>query len=152
MKTNKVDKSKRIIALDIEGTIISNAISIFPRPGLNTFLEFLDASFSRIVVMTALEERIFRKIAKILCDEGTTPLWFNDLEYYSWKGQHELKYKDLRCIPDSDIQSVIIIDDMEEYIHPDQKQFWIQVQPFSAPYSKKDKELFRMIKILSKLK
>ena len=147
-----MDKSKRIIALDIEGTLISNAVSIFPRPGLNTFLEFLDANFSRIVVMTALEDRIFRKIAKILSDEGTTPRWFNDLEYCSWKGQHELKYKDLRCIPDSDIQNVIIIDDMEEYIHPDQKQCWIKIQPFNAPYSKKDKELFRMIKILSKLK
>ena len=152
MKTSEVDKSKRIIALDIEGTLISNAISIFPRPGLNTFLEFLDASFSRIVVMTALEDRIFRKIAKILSDEGTTPLWFNDLEYCSWKGQFDLKYKDLRCIPDSNIQNVLIIDDMEEYIHPDQKQCWIQIRPFNTPYFENDRELFRLIQILSNIK
>jgi len=102
--------------------------------------------------MTALEERIFRKIAKILCDEGTAPVWFNDLEYCSWTGQYDQKYKDLRCIPDSDIQHVIIIDDMEEYIHPDQKQCWIQVRPFNAPYSENDQELFRLIQILSNIK
>jgi len=38
------------LALDLEGTLILNAASPFPRPGLNDFLEFCHLRFSSIVV------------------------------------------------------------------------------------------------------
>jgi len=39
----------RIIVLDIEGTLISNAVSIFPRHNLYNFLTFLKGKYDKIV-------------------------------------------------------------------------------------------------------
>ena len=82
---------KTTLVLDIEGTLISNAISIFPRHNLYNFLEFVRTKFDRIVVMTCLEERKFREVANILCKEGSSPKWFENLEYINWKSSN---YKD----------------------------------------------------------
>jgi hypothetical protein len=67
MKTN--EKQKQLtIALDLEGTLISNAVSQFPRPGLFTFLEYCHQNFvgvashfeTRLVIFTAIDEVRFR--------------------------------------------------------------------------------------------
>jgi hypothetical protein len=64
MKTN--EKQKQLtIALDLEGTLISNAVSQFPRPGLFTFLEYCHKSFDRLVIFTAVNEVRFRSIKVI---------------------------------------------------------------------------------------
>jgi predicted HAD superfamily phosphohydrolase YqeG len=52
------------IALDLEGTLISNAVSQFPRPGLFAFLEYCYQNFVRLVIFTAVNEVRFRSIAK----------------------------------------------------------------------------------------
>ena len=53
-----------VIALDLEGTLISNAISQIPRPGLNKFLELCRSITNRVVIFTAVKEEVFRGIAK----------------------------------------------------------------------------------------
>lgn len=134
----------RIIVLDIEGTLISNAVSIFPRYGLYKFLTFLKGKYDKIVIMTYLDERVFRKIANILCKEGTTPDWFENLEYIDWKDKSP--YKDLRFVSD-DISDIYIIDDMEKYIVPEQKEHWIQIESFDRPY-KRDSQFKKLMKVL----
>jgi hypothetical protein len=52
MKSNKY----KVLALDLEGTLISNAVSIFPRPGLYNFLEFCHDTFDKIVLFTSVSE------------------------------------------------------------------------------------------------
>ncbi len=48
-----------VLALDLEGTLISNAMSQIARPGLRNFLEFCGRTFSRIVIYTALAIEVF---------------------------------------------------------------------------------------------
>ena len=134
----------RIIVLDIEGTLISNAVSIFPRYGLYKFLTFLKGKYDEIVIMTCLDERIFRKVANILCNEGTAPDWFENLKYIDWK--EKSSYKDLRFVSE-DITNIYIIDDMERYIVPKQKEHWIQIESFQIPY-RRDKEFKKLMKVL----
>ncbi len=62
-----------VIALDLEGTLISNASSCFVRPGLSEFLEFCRASFARVVVFTAVREPRVRFILRRLAEEGDIP-------------------------------------------------------------------------------
>ena len=38
-----------VLALDLEGTLVSNAMSQIARPGLRDFLEFCGEAFPRIV-------------------------------------------------------------------------------------------------------
>lgn len=137
--------SIKVIALDLEGTLISNAISQIPRPGLYNFLKQLKILFPRVVIFTAIEEVRFRKIAQILVAEAFAPHWFINIEYIIWWG----KIKDLAFIPNALVSQILLLDDIEEYIHPDQKNQWILVPRFDYSCPEKDNYLE---KILLKLK
>ncbi|MFA1687946.1 hypothetical protein ACDY99_31105, partial [Achromobacter dolens] len=65
-----------ILALDLEGTLISNAISQIPRPGLYQFLEAVQANFDQLMMFTTVPENRFRSIATLLVGEGNAPAWF----------------------------------------------------------------------------
>jgi hypothetical protein len=149
------EKQKQLtIALDLEGTLISNAVSQFPRPGLFVFLEYCHQNFNRLVIFTAVNEVRFRSIARTLAEAGDVPDWFVDLEYINWHGT----YKDLSFIPQGTIDSfgtlrerTILIDDRIEYIHPDQKDRWLEIPGYEYPYPDDDRELDRMIEKLSQI-
>jgi NLI interacting factor-like phosphatase len=150
------EKQKQLtIALDLEGTLISNAVSQFPRPGLFTFLEYCHQNFvgvasrfeTRLVIFTAVNEVRFRSISRTLAEAGDVPDWFVDLEYINWHGT----YKDLSFIPDGTIDRTILIDDRIEYIHPDQKDRWLEIPGYEYPYLDDDRELDIMIEKLSQI-
>lgn len=126
-----------IIALDLEGTLISNAVSQFPRPGLYSFLEYCHQNFCRIVIFTAVNELKFRQIAKILVEQKKAPSFFADLEYVNWSGN----YKDLNFIQNKQDYPIVLIDDREEYIKPEQKSNWIYIPEYDYPYLENDSEL-----------
>lgn len=126
-----------MLALDLEGTLISNAMSQIPRPGLYLFLDKCSKKFNRIVIFTAISEKRFQTIAKLLVEENLTPDWFEDMEYINWKG----KFKDLKFIPQSKIEDIIIVDDRVEYILPTQMKNWIYIPEFAAPYPSDDYDL-----------
>jgi hypothetical protein len=132
-----LERKSIIVALDLEATLISNAVSQFPRPGLYSFLESCHNNFFRIVIFTTVKEFQFRKIAKILAESQKVPDWFPDLEYVNWHG----KYKDLSFIPNKKRDRVILIDDMEEYIKPEQKNSWFYIPGYHYPYPDDDSEL-----------
>jgi NLI interacting factor-like phosphatase len=80
----KKEKQKNLtIALDLEGTLISNAVSQFPRPGLFTFLEYCHQNFNRLVIFTAVNEVRFRSIARILVEAQNVPALFVIFNHHS---------------------------------------------------------------------
>jgi NLI interacting factor-like phosphatase len=132
------EKQKNLtIALDLEGTLISNAVSQFPRPRLFILLEYCHQNFARLVIFTAVNEVRFRSIARTLAEAGDVPTWFVDLEYINWHGT----YKDLSFIPEGIIDQTILIDDRIEYIHPDQKDRWLEISSYEYLYHDDDLEL-----------
>ena len=139
-----MSKNTAVIALDLEGTLISNAVSQIPRPHLFEFLEFCKASFSRVVIFTTVPESRFRGIASLLVSEGKVPSWFKDAEYINWNGAT----KDLGFIPDCDINDCLLIDDHAPYVHTGQEDRWIEVEQFSHPYNDSDRELEKLLRII----
>ena len=119
----------------------------FPRPGLDSFLQYCHQNFSRIVIFTTVKESLFRKIATTLVESKKVPDWFPDLEYIHWKG----KYKDLSFIPKIEINRVVLVDDIEQYIKPEQKRNWLYIPGYNYPYSDDDSELLKIIDKLSQL-
>ena len=65
---SKENQNNLTIALDVEGTLISNSVSQFPRSGLFTFLEYCHQNFDRLVIFTAVNEVRFRLIARTLAE------------------------------------------------------------------------------------
>jgi hypothetical protein len=137
-------KQVTTLALDLEATLISNAMSQFVRPGLRAFLEFCHSSFPKLIIYTAVEERVFRRVARQLVLEGEVQTWFEHLPHLQWTEE----YKDLRYIPGATVESSLIVDDMEECIHPDQYSRWVRIEAFEPPFSSDDRELARVTKVL----
>jgi hypothetical protein len=141
MKSNTI----KVIALDLEGTLISNAMSQFPRPGLYQFLEFCRRHFERMVIFTAVSEERTRHIAQILAETGDVPAWFaSSLEYIVWSGEH----KDLKFVEGANIEEILLLDDQEAYIHPEQKEQWLPVKEYQTPYTEDDDELKELSKLI----
>lgn len=136
-----------IVALDLEGTLISNAVSQFSRPGLYSFLEYCHDNFCRVVIFTAVNELKFRQIAKTLVEHKKAPSFFASLEYINWSG----KYKDLKFIQNKQDYKIVLIDDRKEYIKPEQKLNWIYIPEYEYPYSKNDSELEKIKKKLDSI-
>lgn len=134
----------KVIALDLEGTLISNAISQIPRPHLYEFLAGCKSITERVVMFTTVREQQFRQIAQLLVSEGVAPPWFETMEYVKWDGHK----KDLGFIPDCDAESTVLIDDVEAYVAIGQEQQWLEIEQFASPYSEDDMELLSMLQRL----
>jgi len=130
-----------VLCLDLEGTLISNAVSQLPRPFLREFLDGCDELFKRIAIYTSVTEPSFRKIASLLVSEGVAPAWFQAVEYIEWEGP----VKDLAFVGEVAQDEVILVDDIDLVVHTEQRSQWIQVEPFVAPYSASDAELKRVL-------
>ena len=126
--------SNKILALDLEGTLISNAMSQIARPGLYEFLCECRELFTRIVMFTAVSEEMFRPIAERLVADGVAPEWFRDIEYVRWSGPT----KDLAFVPGAAAGDVVLVDDFEIYVQPGQESQWVQVPLFEYQSGKED--------------
>ncbi|ARN22139.1 NIF family HAD-type phosphatase [Piscinibacter gummiphilus] len=136
----KIQRPK-VLALDLEGTLISNAMSQIPRPGLFDFLSRCQELFPRVVMFTTVKEPLFRDIAALLVAEGAAPAWFGDVEYVAWHGET----KDLNFVPSADPSEVILVDDFEKYVHPGQASRWLQIDYFDYPYDDTDEGLAKTL-------
>jgi len=135
----------KMIALDLEASLIDNAIMGNPRPGLYTFIEFCLDRFDRIALLTTVEESDARQVLYALADAGAIPDEFTNVEYINWEGQ----YKDLRFASNVNPNEILFLDDDAGWIHPDQTEQWIKIEPWS---SGDDDELARVRQeILSKI-
>jgi len=144
--SNENRPGPRVLALDLEGTLISNAMSCFPRPGLRAFLDFCGAHFERVVLFTTIAETRGRPILDLLVAEGAAPLWLRDIEFVAWSGP----IKDLRFVRDAEVGDAILVDDLESYVHPEQRAQWMPIAQFAAPYPDSDCELARVAEELRK--
>jgi len=122
----------KTLALDLEGTLISNAMSQFARHGLCEFLNACDRIFGQdnIVIFTTVNEQLFRRVAAQLYQDGQVPEWFVTMQYIKWQGE----CKDLHFVDQYSPESVLLVDDYEGVIHPDQKEQWIAIKQFAHPY------------------
>jgi len=137
----------KAIALDLEGTLISNAISQIPRLGLYVFLERCHLLVERVVIYTTVKEEKFRAIAELLVDEKLAPAWFSNIEYVNLGG----KTKDLDSIEGAVSSEVLLVDDCHHYVHPTQESQWVEIKQFEAPYSELDTELNNVLNILKNI-
>lgn len=135
--------SKRIttLALDLEGTLVSNAASQLPRPGLFQFLEECQVLFDRLVAFTSISETRFRDVADSLVRYGDAPAWYRDIEYVDWFGGT----KDLSFIRGAEIENCLLVDDQPSVIHPGQESQWIEIPEFDYPYPDTDRVLFEIL-------
>lgn len=122
-----------ILALDLEGTLISNAVSQIPRPGLREFLDYARGAFDEVVLFTTVPHHSALRILSLLAEERRAPRWFTEVRYVEWIGS----CKDLRFVSPR-LGESLLLDDYEPYIHPGQREYWVEAPLFSSPYPDDD--------------
>ena len=65
--------SVKVLALDLERTLIDDALSGCPRPGLREFLAFCHERFGRLAVFSTVEEADARDVLSELAGRGYVP-------------------------------------------------------------------------------
>jgi hypothetical protein len=58
------------------------------------------------------------------------------------------QYKDLRSIHGASVGTSLLVDDLESYVHPEQRDRWIRIESFDRPYVSSDRELERVTSAL----
>jgi hypothetical protein len=140
----EVGVSIRVLALDLERTLISDAMSAGPRPGLFDFLAFCHNRFERVTLFTCVEEADARDILDRLARSGRVPLEFlSRLEYVEWAGD----YKDLSLVPESVPGEVLLVDDDPGWVRPDQRDQYVAVAAWDGG---EDSELLRVRSVLER--
>lgn len=132
----------RVLALDLERTLISDALRADPRPGLARFLAFCRARFERVVLFTTVEESDARAALAQLVDRGWVPAeLLESLEYVPWVGE----YKDLAFVRNAVPEEILLVDDDAGWVRPDQRSRWVPIAPWDGG---PDEELKRVGEVL----
>ncbi len=121
------------ISLDLEGTLITNALEAVPRPGLSAFMDWCHGRFDRLFVYTCVEEQRARDILSQLVWDGHMDAAVADrMEVVRWSRGFDGARKDLRrCgVP---VECNVIVDDMRMWIVPDQMHRWLECPDYDEP-------------------
>ncbi|AMV29899.1 NLI interacting factor-like phosphatase [Gemmata sp. SH-PL17] len=133
----------RVLALDLERTLISDANRADPRPGLSAFLAFCHARFERVVLFTTVEEPDARDALDQLITRNHIPgELLTPLDYVPWVGEH----KDLAFVAGAVPEEILLVDDDAGWIRPDQRDRWIAIEPWDGGA---DRELARVQHVLA---
>lgn len=136
----------KVLALDLERTLISDAMNREPRPGLCKFLHFCVGHFERVVLFTSVNRKQAFDALNELREQGHVPAELMDkVEYIVW----ESKYKDLRNIPGASVEEVLFVDDDAGWVLPGQEAQYIAIAEYD-PYLVRgtDEELQRLRTLL----
>jgi hypothetical protein len=138
-----------VVALDLEGTLISNAVSAFPRPGLKRFIEFTLKVADRVVMFTTVREERARELLQLIENEGFLPAGFAAaVEFVPYSG----KTKDLSAAGEPDSATVLLVDDQPSMVHPGQEAYWIPIAEFMPPFDQEDHELERVAEVIREIR
>lgn len=124
---------KPLLCLDLEGTLISNAVSQIPRPGLYDFLESVSGLYDLMLYTSVSRVRV-HAIQDVLIEEQVVPTWFKDLPVIHPEGT--IKYK-AHCSHND----AILLDDQAAVIAPGEEGWWIPIEEYLPPYADEDCEL-----------
>lgn len=126
-----------LVCLDLEGTIISNAVSQIPRPGLYDFLHQVSA-IADLILYTSVSPERTEAIKQLIVSEGSAPESF--LGVASIHPVATVKPRQL--VPDiSRYRDVVLVDDQRAVIADDELDWWIPVAEYQPPYPDDDHEL-----------
>lgn len=114
-----------LLCLDLEGTLLSNAVSQIPA---------LAIALCDLMIYTSVSEQRVFAIRKLLVVENAAPIWFAALNVIRPAGT--LKPKSA-CGRDD----AFLLDDQVSVIVPGEEDWWIQIPEFLPPYSDEDKVL-----------
>lgn len=144
-------KMIKAITLDLEGTLISSAVSQFPRNGVRQFLDFCLSTKKELMWFTAVKTEKVHDIVNLFVEEGYFPEECLKIQCVEWINlpNYNVHFKDLE-LTNYKSNEVLAVDDWPGVYLPDQLSQLITVKEFEYPYSSIDDELQRVQLEISK--
>jgi hypothetical protein len=130
----------RTISLDLEGTIISTAVSQIPRPHLAEFGSFCMDFADGVEIRTGVNQEVAEEIMRLLVSEGSLPPRFR-YEIVDWDRRTDRKDLTNTGMP---LERIVHIDDVPAFALPSQKHRWIIVPEFTG-IEDYDRELVEVV-------
>jgi hypothetical protein len=124
-----------LLCLDLEGTLISNAVSQIPRPGLYQFLEQV-AELCDLMLYTSVSFERVEAIRNLLVVEENAPKWFRDVSVI--RPEKTLKPKAACGRYDA-----FLLDDQPGVIVHGEEDWFVAIPEYLPPYSASDRALYR---------
>jgi hypothetical protein len=147
--------SYEVLALGLEGTLVSRATCKFPRPGLKGFLDFCFQNFPEVVLFSSAEKDRVAEIVEGLLKDSLVPPEMKNISVVPWEGDR----KDLKFVQSMladfsvgkiiGTDQILFVEDQQDHIEPSQKKQWIPVKTWETPYPDNDNELGRVQKELA---
>jgi len=131
---------KPLLCLDLEGTLISKAVSQIPRPGLDVFLESV-SELCDLMIYTSVSRGRVDRIRDLLIEERVVPSWFEDLPVVHPEGT--VKVKALCGRTDA-----MLLDDQAAVFATGEEDWWIPIEEFLSPYPSDDCELTMALAVI----
>lgn len=125
--------NRPLLCLDLEGTLISNAVSQIPRPWLYEFLSEVEKICDLVIYTSVCKERVV-SIQSLLVGEGSVPEWFSDIEVIVSTGNLKPKSCSGRGL-------AYLLDDQQSVIVSGEEGWWIPIPEYQPPYSEADQAL-----------
>lgn len=122
-----------LLCLDLEGTLISNAVSQIPRPELYRFLERVSVWCDLMIYTSVSQDRV-TSIQKLMVAEGEAPPWFQFLPVICTSGTLKPKSACRR-------EDAYLLDDQSRVIVPGEEGWWISIPEYLPPYDDDDRAL-----------
>lgn len=145
----------KVLALDLEGTLINSVCCPVARPGLYQFLSFCFKNIPHTVLFTAADNYAARGILIQLEEDGLVPPGTGGMPIVEWikRTNHELHPKNLqyvqRMYPGVKIHEIYLVDDIEGFVALGQYDQWVPIACcYGVTINQSDKELLRIEGIL----
>ena len=130
-----------ILSLDLEGTLISNAVSVIPRPGLRTFLVKCLQGHPEVVIYSSCPTDRVRDILEGLERDQHIPTGFAAKTRIFHPGPGSRK--DLTVIGDPERDGIMHVDDQDVAV-PGQEAYHVRIPAFEHPYPDTDRVLIEL--------
>lgn len=122
-----------VLAVDLEGTLVSNAVSAFARPGLGAFLGWASTRFAEVVLYTAVRTERAEAVLDAVVELDDIPSSVLPARVITQVD----RCKRLHRVADDD-WAVLLVDDQAGAVCPAEVDRWIRIEEWSAPYARDD--------------
>ena len=124
-----VRRKSLLVCLDLEGTLISNAVSQIPRPHLFEFLHELK-EFADVVLYTSVSEDRTKAIKALLANEKYVPEWFRELPSLHPIGT----VKSRELVSNRHLyETILLVDDQAAVVKEGEADGFVHVKKFLTP-------------------
>lgn len=133
-----------VLAMELDALTESGTAGNAVRPGLFRFLTCCRPLVSTVMVLAALKEQDFRKVATLLVGHGHAPGWFAEVKYL----QAPRPLGGFGLVVQAELPPTQVVDELANFLYSSEKVQWVPIRPYESQAALEGGELDRALESL----